>query len=121
MSSSRTSYKPRPYQQLATNWLLDKPKAALFLDVGLGKSSVALTHMAYTLAIGEVKRWLIVAPLRVCQTTWPSELEKWAFAQHLSVYHLYGPLGKRRAAPGGAQGRDGRGDLDPGQRELWAG
>lgn len=90
-------YEPRDYQQVALNWLDTKQKAALFLDVGLGKSSVALFHMVRTLAFSEVRRWLIVAPLRVCQTTWPSELSKWQFARELSVHHMAGPQ-KNRAA-----------------------
>ena len=85
MSSSATLYSPRPYQKLAQHWLLDRPKAALFMDVGLGKSVVALNHVAYTRAVDEVNRWLVVAPLRVCQTTWPQELEKWADSKAESI------------------------------------
>ena len=90
-------YEPRDYQQSALNWLDTREKAALFLDVGLGKSSVALFHMVKTLAFSEVRRWLIVAPLRVCQTTWPSELSKWSFAKDLSVHNMAGRQ-KNRAA-----------------------
>jgi hypothetical protein len=90
-------YTPRDYQETALNWLETKEKSALFLDVGLGKSSVALFHMVKKLAFGEVTRWLIVAPLRVCQTTWPSELAKWTFARELTVHNMAGPQ-KNRAA-----------------------
>jgi hypothetical protein len=97
MPSSPGSYKPRLYQSFALKWLATRPKAALFLDVGLGKSSICLLDMATSLATGEVNRWLIVAPLRVCQTTWPSELEKWSFARGLTVLNMSGPQ-KDRAA-----------------------
>ena len=36
-------YKPHDYQSYATNFILDHPVAAVFLDMGLGKSVISLT------------------------------------------------------------------------------
>ena len=56
----------------------DTLKAALFLECGLGKTAITLTALqSLMLDSFEVKRCLIVAPLRVARDTWPAEIEKW--------------------------------------------
>lgn len=82
-------FVPRPYQKDAIRFLLDTPKAGLFLDVGLGKSACASVVMQQTLMSLEVRHWLIVAPLKVCQTTWTSEFVKWDHLQGITVNHLW--------------------------------
>ena len=59
-------YHPHEYQRKAIQWVLDKPKSGLFLPMGMGKTSVALS------AINElmydyfnVEKVLIIAPIRV--------------------------------------------------------
>jgi hypothetical protein len=91
------TFEPRDYQDEAVKWLEAKPKAALFMDVGLGKSVCSLHRIVTSQVYGDVNHWLIVAPLRVCQTTWPQELEKWAFAKGLTVAHLYGTYRGKKA------------------------
>lgn len=83
-------FTPRPYQAPAIKFLLDTPKAGLFLDVGLGKSACTSVVIQTTLLACEVHHWLIVAPLKVCQTTWPSEFAKWDHLQGITVNHLWG-------------------------------
>ena len=34
-----------PYQETAAGWLRERPEAALLLDMGLGKTLIALTEM----------------------------------------------------------------------------
>lgn len=89
-------FVPRPYQAPAIKFLLDTPKAGLFLDVGLGKSVCTSVVIQTTLLACEVHHWLIVAPLKVCQTTWPSEFAKWDHLQGISVNHLWGLSEKDR-------------------------
>jgi hypothetical protein len=83
-------FKPRSYQTSALDFLSDRPRAALFMDVGLGKSVTAATYMCTTLAFGKNEKWLVVAPLRVCQTTWAQEFNKWDHICRTKVTHLFG-------------------------------
>ena len=81
---------PHPYQLVACRFLVKRPEAALFLDVGLGKTSVTL--LAYT-ALRKAKaasKMLIIAPLRVCSLVWPAEVAKWEQFQNLRVAVLHG-------------------------------
>lgn len=74
-------YKPYEYQTAASNFIKEHDACALLLDMGLGKTVITLTSVKELIRSGEVKRVLIIAPLRVAQTTWPSEIKKW---NHLS-------------------------------------
>ncbi len=71
-------YVPHKYQEYAINFILQNPIAAIFLDCGMGKTS--LTLMAISLLKHdrfEVSRVLIIAPLRVAKHIWKDEIGKW--------------------------------------------
>ncbi len=70
-------YTPHDYQTFATKYIEEHPIAAVFLDMGLGKTSITLTAIQHLLAAGVVKKVLVIAPLRVAQSTWPDEIAKW--------------------------------------------
>ena len=65
------------YQQRAVKFVMDNPMCALWVDMGLGKTVSALTATADLLRAGQVKRVLVIAPLRVAQHTWPNEISNW--------------------------------------------
>lgn len=71
-------YSPHKYQTYATNFILEHPISAVFLDMGLGKSVITLTAI-FDLCLDSflVRKVLVIAPLRVALDTWPSEIEKW--------------------------------------------
>lgn len=71
---------PEPYQIYAINHLINNPKSALFLDMGLGKTVITLTAIAHLMRYGLLRRVLVIGPKNVAQTVWPLEVEKW---QHL--------------------------------------
>ena len=75
------NYNPYDYQIYATNFIKTHKEAVLLLDVGLGKTSCALTAIKDLLDSGEVKKVLVIAPLRVAKITWSDEIQKW---DHLS-------------------------------------
>jgi len=52
--------------------MLKNKCSGLFADPGMGKTSVALSLIKL---LG--KKALIIAPLRVCYTSWPNEISKW--------------------------------------------
>ena len=84
-------WKPHAYQKRAVKWLLEHAAAALFLDPGLGKTSIALAAWKMLKAMDVASRALVVAPLRVAHEVWPAEAEKWIDFQGLTVAVLHGP------------------------------
>ena len=78
--------KLRPYQEFAYKQIIEKPACALFMDMGLGKTLTTLTAINELVnnlfAVGRV---LIIAPLRVAETTWPDEILKWGFDLKISA------------------------------------
>tara|TARA_R110000744_G_scaffold354005_1_gene460382 strand:- start:1694 stop:3133 length:1440 start_codon:yes stop_codon:yes gene_type:complete len=66
------------YQRIAISFLLSNPRSGLFLDPGMGKTSITLRTIKILRDAGQCRGVLIVAPLRVCYSTWTGEIEKWA-------------------------------------------
>lgn len=67
-SSSGYNYKNTPY---VIEYIKKNPVAAVFLDMGLGKTSITLTALNDLLFDSfDVHRILVVAPLRVARNTW---------------------------------------------------
>jgi len=50
----------------------------ILAPVGAGKTAITLTAMQDMLGNGVVKRFLVLAPKRVCTDVWPVEQPKWA-------------------------------------------
>ena len=78
------------YQTRTVNHMLQHPQSMLWLDMGLGKTIVALTAANILLDQMNVYGVLIVAPLRVCQTVWRQEAKKWAHTKHLKFSMITG-------------------------------
>lgn len=85
-------YVPHPYQLRAEKHLERNPSAALFLDMGLGKTVVSATVISKLIDRLDIQAALIVAPLRVVELTWPSEIRKWNHTKHLRVRRINGSL-----------------------------
>jgi len=78
-------YNPHDYQRYATEYIESHPAAAVFLDMGLGKTSITLTALNNLLFdYFAVHRILVVAPLRVARNTWSDEIEKWEHLHNLT-------------------------------------
>lgn len=75
----------RPYQETAADFLYEHDRAMVLAPVGAGKTALTLRAMQDALRDGVVRRWLVVAPLRVAQHVWPVEAPKWAPGLTLSV------------------------------------
>lgn len=92
-------YKAHKYQEYATEFILTHPIAAVFLDMGLGKTAITLTAL-YDLMLDsfEIKKTLVIAPLRVCTNVWPMEIEKWDHLEGLSYSLAIGTAKERKAA-----------------------
>ena len=72
------TYSLRPYQDEAADFLYERNRAMILAPVGAGKTAITLTAMQDMLANGVVKRFLVLAPKRVCTDVWPVEQPKWA-------------------------------------------
>lgn len=93
------NYQPHEYQQYATDFIIKNPTAAVFLEMGLGKSVIALTAiLELCLERFEVSRVLVIAPLRVARDTWPAEIQKWDHLKDLTYSVAVGTASERRAA-----------------------
>ena len=92
-------YSPHDYQTYATNFILDHPVAAVFLDMGLGKSIITLTAI-FDLCLDSflIRKVLVIAPLRVARDTWPYEIRKWDHLHGLSYSVAVGTEMERKAA-----------------------
>ena len=90
---------PHEYQKYAIRHIETHKEAALFLDMGLGKSVIALTAI-WNLAFDffEVSRVLVVAPLRVARDTWPAEIEKWEHLKYMTYSVVVGTEEERKQA-----------------------
>ena len=88
--------KLRDYQEEAADFLYEHDRAMILAPVGAGKTAITLTAMWEMWRDQHVKRWLVLAPKRVCTDVWPVEQPKWA--PHLSVAVAVGTPKQRLAA-----------------------
>lgn len=66
----------RPYQRLIIDHILDKERCNAFVPMGLGKTISTLKSLE-SLSLVDSAPTLVLAPLRVAQSTWPDEVKKW--------------------------------------------
>ena len=67
----------RPYQETACDFLYERDRAMILAPVGAGKTAITLTAMRCMLKDNHAKRFLVLAPKRVCTDVWPIEAPKW--------------------------------------------
>lgn len=92
-------YQPHDYQEYATRFIIEHPIAAVFLQMGLGKSVITLTAIQeLALERFEVSRVLVIAPLRVARDTWPAEIQKWDHLRGLTYSVAVGTEAERIVA-----------------------
>ena len=92
-------YNPHNYQAYAIDYIETHPVASVFLDMGLGKTSITLTAISNLLFDSfEVRKVLVIAPLRVARDTWTAEVEKWDHLRNLRLSVAVGTESQRRAA-----------------------
>lgn len=92
-------FMPHDYQKYAIEYIKFHPITALFLDMGLGKTVTTLTAIRDLMYDAfEVKRVLVIAPLRVARDTWPDELRKWDHLKELTCSVVVGTVAERRRA-----------------------
>lgn len=81
---------PKPYQEEAVRFLIERAAAGLFLDPGLGKTSISLAAFKILKARDMVDATLVLCPLRPAYLVWPKEIQKWTEFSRLKFEILHG-------------------------------
>ena len=84
-------WEPHEYQKKAVKFLVSNGSGQLWLDPGLGKTSITLEAFKILKQAGAVKKALIVAPLRPAYAVWPEEIKKWDNFASISITVIHGP------------------------------
>lgn len=80
------------------NHILDVDRCAIWAGMGMGKTSSTLTALDALYMTGESAPTLVLAPKRVCTSTWPNEVQKWEHLHNLDVVPVTGTEKERIAA-----------------------
>ena len=97
-AGAHMQYIPHDYQSYATEFILEHPVSAILLQMGLGKSVITLTAMQELFKRGEIRKALVIAPLRVARDTWPEEIRKWDHLRGLDYSVAIGSPDERKKA-----------------------
>ena len=90
---------PHGYQRYAADFVIENPLSALFLDCGLGKTAITLMALhELMLERFEVRKVLVVTPLRVGLNVWPQEIAQWDCFRGLTYAVAIGTEKQRKAA-----------------------
>ena len=92
-------YEPHDYQKYVIEYIQNHSVSAVFLDMGLGKTSITLTALNNLLFdYFTVHKILVIAPLRVAKTTWSAEINKWDHLKDLKYSIVVGTPAERKNA-----------------------
>lgn len=100
----RSEHMLRSYQCRAARIITEQPMCAGFIDMGLGKTAIGLTAVADIKEIVEVEKkrkrfkWLVIAPIKVCETVWRQEAKLWEHTEHLTFSLIRGDAKQRSYA-----------------------
>lgn len=89
-------YKPHNYQEYCINRIIADHAIGLFLDMGLGKTSItlmAIKRLKYEYFC--VRKVLIIAPKKVAESTWSKEAAKWKQLKDLRFSFVLGTAAQR--------------------------
>jgi SNF2 family DNA or RNA helicase len=83
-------WKPHQYQLNAVKFLLESGSGSLWLEPGLGKTSITLQVIKSLKAAKQIRKVLILAPLRPAHAVWGPEILKWENFENLTYTVLHG-------------------------------
>ena len=78
--------------------MMQHKRCGVWAQMGTGKTSATLLALDRLNWTHEVWPALVLAPLRVAQTTWPEEVAKWKDFEHLTIAPIVGDAAQRRQA-----------------------
>ena len=95
----RTEADMHNYQIGAAQHIMNNPHCGLFLEMSLGKTIATLTAIDKLLyETLDVNKVLIIAPKRVAENVWTSELKEWSHISRLKISRIIGNEKQRKAA-----------------------
>jgi len=84
-------FKPHDYQQYVIKAITKKPRLAVFMDMGLGKTSCTLSAIDILMNDElKINKVLVISPLKVARLTWEEEISKWDSLKHLRLSRAVG-------------------------------
>lgn len=89
-------YNPYNYQKYCIERVIQDNALGLFLEMGLGKTSIVMTainDLKYNRF--QVRKILVIAPLKVAEDTWVREQAKWEHLRILKMSKVLGTATKR--------------------------
>lgn len=86
------------YQRKGVDFIKDNKRVFMLLDLGLGKTVTTLTAISDLIDGFAINKVLVVAPLRVANSVWPTEIAQWSHLKHLRVNVATGSEKARIAA-----------------------
>ena len=86
------------YQGECVTHMLENPNAMLWLQMGLGKTIITLTSIVSLQKSKKINKTIIFGPLRVIESVWTTEAEKWEHTKHLTFSTLRGNAKERETA-----------------------
>lgn len=92
-------FVPHNYQEYCIDRICTDPAIGLFLDMGLGKTAIALSaikRLKYEMWC--VHKVLVIAPKKVAESTWSREAAKWKQLSGLRFSFVLGTAEQRRRA-----------------------
>lgn len=92
------TFTPRTYQEKIIRFILGHKRCAVWAGMGLGKTSATLEAIRRIKLKRPSLKVLIVAPLRVAQSTWPDEIRKWTNFKNFKVSVICGTAPERTRA-----------------------
>lgn len=88
----------RPYQKSMISFVQQNKRCLLWSFMGSGKTVAMLTAVENLSVVEDIYPILVIAPLRVAQTTWPNEVREWSHLRHLRVSVITGSPAQRGKA-----------------------
>lgn len=89
----------RDYQWAIVDHIIANPRCNVWAGMGTGKTLSVLTALDFLFnTMGEEGPALVLAPLRVAQSTWPDEVRKWPHLSRLTISAVVGDADERLAA-----------------------
>jgi hypothetical protein len=94
--SSLPEFKPREYQRIGAQFIVEHPRCMVIADPGLGKTGTALMALDMLKLVGsQFFPALVLAPKRVADVVWTGEARKWSSFAGLSVAQIAGTAAQR--------------------------
>lgn len=114
------------YQTITINRAIRFQQLGIILDMGLGKTIIALTIINQLVKRGLIKKALIIAPTKVCYNVFRQEAQRWDHTKDFRIALLHGSNKKGRLAQYhdiALLNYDGinwfRGQMDKFRKKLW--